>query len=282
MMQSKTRLPLKLVNQVAGHAPNCPLNGRMQSLQRAHAQARRCRTASVAVMARFHLRHVAKAGRRKTVVVPHVRVVKKRWALAVVKRRTASLQRHRVGALRMVMAHRVAVLVVAVVTPEAATQAVVQGSATRPEAVPGHRVAHHAAVAAMAATRPLAVQATAVAVTTVTAAAQVARATQAVAVVTTGAAPVAVKAAAMVAATKVVPAPVRRARAGVIAVSRHLTDAAVAARVAEVMAAATVVAQVAMEIAAVVVAAADSRATVARLLRVAASALAVAQAIAMA
>ena len=280
-MPSTMRRALRPANQVAGRAPNCPLNGLMQKPQRARLRAPLCLLASAVATAKLRLRHVAKAGRRRIVEALRALAAKKRWVHAVAKKRTASLRRHRVGALHTAV---VPVRVTEAVTRAVATQVAVQDSAILAQAAREQPEARRAAVAATAATHPPVVRAlvaVAVAVTTATAAVLAAVATAAVAVDTTVAARVAVKAAAMVAAATAVRAQARRAHAGVIAVSRHLMDAAVAAR-AEAMAEVAPVAQAAAtEIAAVEVVV-DSLATVARHQPVAASALAAAQVIVMA
>ncbi len=254
----------------------------MQKRQRAHVRAQHWLPASGAVMAKFRLHRVARGGLRKTVGVLRALVVKKRWALAVVKKKMASLQQHRVDALHTAA---VPVRVTEAVMPVVATRAAVQDLATQAQAQvrggPGPRVAHRAAAADTAATRLRVARALAVvAVTTAIAEAlaAVVLATPAVAVATTGEAQVAaLKAAAMVVATKAGQARAHHAHAGVIAASHHLTDVAVAAPAVD-MAAAPVAAQAATEIAAAVVGAAFL-ATVGPLLQAAASALAVAQVI---
>ena len=221
----------------------------MQKRQTAHDQARPCLPASAAVTVKSRLRHVAKAGRRKTAEGLRALVVKKRWVRVVVKRRMASPRPHRVDALRTETAHRGVVLAVGVATRAAmlAVAGTVQDSATRVQAVRGQQVAHRAAVAATVATRLLVARALAAVAAAVTiATAVVVLATRAVVVATTVAARVVVKAAAMVVATKVVQVQARRARAGVIAVSHRLMVAVaaatpVAARAATEIAAAAVV-----------------------------------------
>ena len=280
MMPSRTQRASRLASPVAGHAPNCPQNGLMQNRQRAHVQARHCRRASDAVMAKFRPPRGARAGRRKIVVVLHALVEKKRWALAVVKRKMGSLRPLRVDAL-----HTAAVLVrvTEAAMPVVAMRAAVQDLAIRTQApVPGGldpRVARHAAAAAMAEIRHLPVARATVEVVVVTTAvaalAAAVLATPAVVVVaTTEAARVAVKTAAMVVATKAVQAQARRARAGVIAASRRQMDAAVAAQAAAMA--------VAPQGATAIVVAAASQATVGQRPLAAVSALAAAQATAMA
>jgi len=293
MTRSRMQPASRPANQAVGHAPNFPLNGRMQNRQLALVQPRHCLLVSVAATAKSRLRRVVKAGHRKIVEVLRAPVAKKRWVRVVAKRKMASRQLHRVAVRRTGTAHRVVVPVpvTGAVMQVVATQAVVQDSATRAQAQvrggPGPRVAPRAAVAATAATRPLAARALAVvgvAVTTAAAAALVAvvLATQAVVVATTGAARVVVvKAAAMVVATKAAQARAHHVRAGVIAASRQLMDAVVAAQAA-VMAAVTAAAPAATEIAAAVVVAVVSQVTVGPHLQVAASALVAAQVIVMA
>ena len=286
MMPSRTQRASRPANQVAGRVPNSRLNGRMPRPQRAHARARHCRRASVAVTVKSRPRHGAKAGHRRIVEVLRALVLKKRWVRGVVKRRMASLQRLRVDGLLMETVPRVVVLVrvTGAVTQVVVTLAAVRDLETQARVQvrggPGPRVAHRAAVAATAAIHLPVDQATAVVavVTTATAVALV-PATQAVVVATTVAVRVVVvRAAAMVAATKAAAqAQAHRAHAGVIAAS-HRTDVAVAAR-AVAMAAVPVAAQAATVIAAAAVA--DSQATVGPHLQ-AGSALAEARAIVMA
>ena len=290
MMQNRTQQRSRPASQVAAHAPNYLPNGQTSTRQRVHVRARRCHLENVAVTVKFRLRRVARAGLQKIVVALHALAVKKRWARVVAKKKMALLQPRRAGALLTEMAHRVVVRADGGATPGAVTRVVamlvaVHDSVTPAQAAREQRAAHHAAVVAMAATRPRAVQATAVAV--MTAAAVVAAAvlaTQA-GVATTGAAQGEGKAVDMVAATKVVvQAPVHRARAGVIAANRP-TDEAVEAREVVVMAAATLAVQAAATgIAAVagVAAVAGSQATVGRHRQAEASALAAARAIATA
>ena len=281
-----------LANRGAGHAPNSPLNGRMPKPhrafvhppQRASDHDQLCLRASAVDTVKSRPRRGAKAGHPKIAEALHALVAKKRLVRVVVKKRMASLQRHRVDVPLMATAHRAGVLapVPEAATPGVATRAAAQDLAIRVQALVrgelGLRVALHAAVAATVATRPLVAQAMAVvAVTTATVAAAVAvRAMPVVAVATTGAAQVAVKVVATVVATKAGQVQAHRVRAGVIAAS-HRRDAAVAAR-ARVMAVATVAARAATEIAAAL-AAVDSQVIVARHQQVAASALAAAQVI---
>ena len=280
MVPSTMRRASRPASQVAGRVPNCRLNGRTPSPQRAHARALHCLRASVAVTVKSRPRHGAKAGHRKIVEVLRALVVKKRWVRGVVKRRMVSRQRHRADALHTAVAR---VRVTGAVMQVVAMLAAVRDSATRVRVQVrgglGPRAARHAVVAATAATRRLAGQAMVVAVAvagavTTATAAVVVPATQAAAATTVAARVVVVRAAAMVVATKAAAqAQARHAHAGVIAAS-HRTDAAVAARAGD-MAAVPVVAQAATEIAAAVVAVA-SQVTVGPHLRAAALALAAA------
>ncbi len=242
MTQSRTLQASRRANQGAALAPNSPLNGQMQKPQAARARARGYLPGSAVVTAKSRPRHGAKAGLRKIAGVQRALAVKKRWVRAVAKRRTASLQPRHAVALRTGTAHRAVVraVVVAVGMPVAATRAAAvtvhdSESQVQVAQAQARRVAHHAAVAATAATR-LRVARASVAVTTAAALVAAGQATQGVAVATTAAARVAVKAA-TVAATKAAPARAHRARAGVIAANRR-TDAAAGARAAAMVAAA--------------------------------------------